>query len=245
MTYPDYPNVPACHYIKVNGTRCGSPALRNRRFCYFHQRWHEQRVTIPNRDSQHQTRIELPVLQDANSIQMALTQMMRLILEQRIDHQQARLLLYALQIASQNLPRTKFVDMPKDTVVDPAWLSQVGVGMDLWHESQFNKLEHSHQGEPALTPDPAQPVYEDVPADTPATAQHQPPPPASAEDAGLIPEIHAVADYARNINPLAWRAPGYMRVGSDTPPPERTVAVQLPPPHKNLRLPDSLELAPC
>jgi len=29
-------SVPTCQHLKVNGIRCGCPALRNRRFCYFH-----------------------------------------------------------------------------------------------------------------------------------------------------------------------------------------------------------------
>ncbi len=76
-----YPNVPRCHHIKVKGTRCGSPALRNHKLCFFHQRWHEQR--IPMGMSQKHS-LELPVLEDANSIQMAITQVMRLVLSQTI-----------------------------------------------------------------------------------------------------------------------------------------------------------------
>jgi hypothetical protein len=32
------PNVRSCTRIKVNGVRCGSPALRGAQFCYLHQR---------------------------------------------------------------------------------------------------------------------------------------------------------------------------------------------------------------
>src|SRR5882757_5386776 len=32
------PNTRLCSHIKVNGVRCGSPALRKEVFCYFHQR---------------------------------------------------------------------------------------------------------------------------------------------------------------------------------------------------------------
>jgi hypothetical protein len=33
--------IPLCQYIKANGIVGRSPALRNHRFCYFHQHWHE------------------------------------------------------------------------------------------------------------------------------------------------------------------------------------------------------------
>ena len=36
--YPD-----RCQHIKVNGTQCGSPALRRNRFCFFHKRFQDQR----------------------------------------------------------------------------------------------------------------------------------------------------------------------------------------------------------
>ncbi len=30
--------IPQCHFIKADGVRCGSPALRGKRLCYFHAR---------------------------------------------------------------------------------------------------------------------------------------------------------------------------------------------------------------
>jgi len=37
---------PRCRHIKVNGTQCGSPALRKKNFCFYHQqnRWRGQRL---------------------------------------------------------------------------------------------------------------------------------------------------------------------------------------------------------
>jgi hypothetical protein len=35
-----------CQYVKTDGIVCGSPALRERRFCYFHQEWHNQRIRL-------------------------------------------------------------------------------------------------------------------------------------------------------------------------------------------------------
>ena len=28
---------PRCRHVKVNGTQCGSPAVRSKSFCYYHQ----------------------------------------------------------------------------------------------------------------------------------------------------------------------------------------------------------------
>ena len=104
---PNYPN--RCQHLKVNGTQCGSPALRRNRFCYFHKLHHEERVEL-NLDRLKTARrsrpatIDLPVLEDANSIQVSLMQIMRLIVAGQIDHKTAGLLLYALQTASAVLP---------------------------------------------------------------------------------------------------------------------------------------------
>ena len=40
--YPE--SVARCRHIKVNGTQCGSPALREEKYCYFHMRWHTTRM---------------------------------------------------------------------------------------------------------------------------------------------------------------------------------------------------------
>jgi hypothetical protein len=40
---PIDPNIPQCQHIKLNGVRCGSPALRGKDLCYFHNR-HERHV---------------------------------------------------------------------------------------------------------------------------------------------------------------------------------------------------------
>jgi hypothetical protein len=159
-----YPNVPRCHHIKVNGTRCGSPALRDHKLCFFHQRWHQQRIILPRNYPNLETSVELPVLEDANSIQMAITQVMRLILAESIPRERAALLLYALQIAASNLRRTSFELMDeKQVVVDPALLAKAGVGVDSWKPADFpNRIPADPAPDPAsaFNPDPAQPVYE-------------------------------------------------------------------------------------
>jgi hypothetical protein len=40
---PLYPeSVARCRHIKVNGTQCGSPALRAEKYCYFHAICHRK-----------------------------------------------------------------------------------------------------------------------------------------------------------------------------------------------------------
>ena len=46
LTQPFSLNIQRCRHLKVNGTQCGSPALKDHRFCYFHLRWHERKLII-------------------------------------------------------------------------------------------------------------------------------------------------------------------------------------------------------
>jgi hypothetical protein len=136
---PNFPN--RCQHIKVNGTLCGSPALRRNRFCYFHKLHHEERVEL-NLDRLKTARrrritIDLPVLEDANSIQVSLMQVMRLIVTGQIEGKTAGLLLYALQTASANLPRTTFQPYIHDMVLDPKTIDETPLSAHIWEDSDF------------------------------------------------------------------------------------------------------------
>jgi len=137
------PNIPRCQHIKVNGIQCGSPALRADRFCYFHKRWHEHHITIAEAKSlQIKPSIDVPVLEDANSIQVALMQVIHLLLSGEIEHRTAGLALYGLQTASINVRRVKFEHRPKEEVViDPANVDQTQLDDWQWNKEQFEAVE--------------------------------------------------------------------------------------------------------
>lgn len=142
---PNYPN--RCQHIKVNGTQCGCPALRHNQLCYFHKRNHEERVEL-NLDRLKNARarrrkviMQLPVLEDANSIQVSLMQIMRLIIAGEIDGKTAGLLLYALQTASANLPRVRFDPFMHDVVLDPKTVHETQLSAHVWEDSDFREEE--------------------------------------------------------------------------------------------------------
>ncbi len=96
-------DVPRCRHIKIDGVRCGSPALRNKPFCFFHD-------TMRRRELQRRRRkpdLNFPVLEDASAVQVALMQVIRAITDGKLDSKTAGLLLYALQTASYNLKRMR------------------------------------------------------------------------------------------------------------------------------------------
>ena len=113
-----------CRHIKTNGHRCQSPAITGSVFCYFHRnlrRGHDAASTAkaaPLRPETVQYLLEngqnpaqlatspaysFPPLEDAESIQLAISRLFAAIAASQIDPVQARSLLYALQIASCNV----------------------------------------------------------------------------------------------------------------------------------------------
>ena len=126
------PGVPRCHHIKVNGTRCDSPALKGKAYCYFHFRARLHAAasappmpTAPLANDQRLTPNGLPLLsppadlfllEDANSIHCALQWVLRRILDASMDHRQASLLLYGLQIAAANIKNTRFQPFYTDVI---------------------------------------------------------------------------------------------------------------------------------
>ena len=127
-----YPNrILRCQHIKVNGTQCGSPSLRETRFCYYHIRYHwpELEVLEDKLEFHH----SLPTLEDANSIQISLAKVMEQLVMQEIDHKTAALMLYALQTASMNLKRTSLEpELPTQVVIDRQSVARRPLGASAW-----------------------------------------------------------------------------------------------------------------
>jgi hypothetical protein len=110
---------PRCRHIKVNGTQCGSPAVRSKSFCYYHQQ-HRPILAECYSDGEYSTgEILLPVFEDAHSVQSVIRKVVQMVLQKRIERKTASLLLYALQIASSNLKRMELEKpQPEQVVID-------------------------------------------------------------------------------------------------------------------------------
>src|ERR1700704_2652318 len=108
-----------CQHIKVSGIQCGSPALRNKTFCFYHQQ--NRPVTVEcYYDGGYATgEINLPAFEDAHSIQTVIHQVVQMVLQKRLERKAASLLLYALQLASSNLKRMELEKpQPEQVVTD-------------------------------------------------------------------------------------------------------------------------------
>jgi len=145
-----------CQHITASGVQCGSPALRNLRYCYYHQQGRSQAIEYYSEAPFLAIETDLPLFEDAHSIQLAVRQVAHMLLQKKIEHKTAGLLLYSLQIAAANLKQMK-AEKPQ-----PA---QVVVDLDQVAETLLEAA--------TTTPEPAERSPEDAHPLTQATRQRR------------------------------------------------------------------------
>ena len=138
-------DVPRCQHLKVNGGQCGSPALRRRRKCYFHEglRLDDEKFLA---DQFGNNRFVMPVLEDANAIQVGLMKVIQFLGSGRMEPKVAGLMLYALQTAASNLKNVKFEpEKPTDVVIDPKDVDRTCINGPQWYERDFEEQKEEKQ----------------------------------------------------------------------------------------------------
>src|SRR5579864_3598777 len=122
-----------CTHIKVTGVRCGSPALRGEQFCYFHQNAHRG-VRRPQQSRLH----PIALIEDEESIQYALMEVINALMRNTIDLKRATLILRALHIAVKNASRVKYGIMGKNAVTNIPEYAPPSVATDFDELSQID-----------------------------------------------------------------------------------------------------------
>ena len=94
--------VKECGYIKADGVKCGSPAMRGNSYCFYHQ---------PARASARQAAraryfLELPLLEHPGAIQAAVREIAQVLAESNVHFRAAARLLYALHFATRETDET-------------------------------------------------------------------------------------------------------------------------------------------
>jgi len=134
-------HIPRCAHIKTNGTQCGSPALRERRYCFFHKKWQGQHIAL-NAPASSPLGFTMPVLEDADSVQVALMQVMRLILGRPARPQSRRAPPLRPPDRLPQPPRMTLAPFRRETVViDPRTVADNGLEQDPWSKEQFKRQE--------------------------------------------------------------------------------------------------------
>ncbi|MCU1224935.1 MAG: hypothetical protein JWQ42_3028 [Edaphobacter sp.] len=97
-----------CRHIFTDGHRCGSVCLRREEFCYYHHTTRRPAANPRQRRGRHSAfDLPLPDSNDRSAIQLAIGEVLQRIASNDIDPRRAGLLLYGLQIASLNLPKSQ------------------------------------------------------------------------------------------------------------------------------------------
>jgi hypothetical protein len=98
-----------CRHVRTSGRRCRSFSLRGQHFCYYHN---STRRPAPRGQAEAiaagypvEPVFQIQSIEDKPAIQAALLEVMNRIAANTIDNKRAGMLLYGLQIASNNLPR--------------------------------------------------------------------------------------------------------------------------------------------
>jgi hypothetical protein len=94
-----------CTHIRLNGFRCGSVAMRGLHLCYFHARM--RRRAKANVDAAFP---QVLLLEDAESIQATLMQLVDMLLADQIEVAKARVIISALTLASRNVKNLSIDD---------------------------------------------------------------------------------------------------------------------------------------
>jgi hypothetical protein len=100
-------SVPTCNHLKPNGQFCQSPALNDDHYCYFH-RSSRERIKRQLRHVRQQRPLTIPPLEDLETIQLAVGDVLNALLSDRIDSKKAGLLLYGLQTAAHAVQKCNF-----------------------------------------------------------------------------------------------------------------------------------------
>jgi hypothetical protein len=89
---------PRCQWVKQDGTACRSPQMKQHIYCFAHKQMAEARELM----------LMLPVVEDANAIQVGLMRIQKALIEDTISMKKAGLLLYSMQLAMTNVGQTTF-----------------------------------------------------------------------------------------------------------------------------------------
>ncbi len=126
-----------------------------------------------------QGRFDLPLLEDANSVQIALMKVMQMLGSGQMDHKTAGLMLYALQTASVNLRNTDFeARKATDVVIDRDTVAATCMNGPQWFVEDFDEVEEEDNVEADEAEDEAGGAGDaddgDAPVESPVTDKKRP-----------------------------------------------------------------------
>jgi hypothetical protein len=128
---------PRCQWVKQDGTACRSPQMKQHIYCFAHKQMAEARTLM----------LMLPVVEDANAIQVGLMRIQKALIEDTISMKKAGLLLYSMQLAMTNVGQTTFgqakdEEMVRETVDEDEAFREKAVSNQ---QSAFSEEQNQQQ----------------------------------------------------------------------------------------------------
>ncbi len=142
--------VDLCRHIKTNGLQCHGAALASSVFCYFHNRLHRShdlyrdKVHFQSAQMKHPLFLELPAMEDRESVQLAISCVVNALATGCIDRKDAMALFYGLQLASTNARGLRIVRRPTQIVRDvykEGWTSIPEANVDIAPPGRTMEIE--------------------------------------------------------------------------------------------------------
>jgi hypothetical protein len=144
---------PRCQWVKQDGTSCRSPQMKQHIYCFAHKQMAEARELM----------LMLPVVEDANAIQVGLMRIQKALIEDTISMKKAGLLLYSMQLAMTNVGQTTFgqakdEEMVRETVDEDEAFREKAVSNQ--HSAISQGQNQNQQQRPLTTKDTKDTVEE-------------------------------------------------------------------------------------
>jgi hypothetical protein len=138
---------PRCQWVRQDGTACRSPQMKQHIYCFAHRQMAQARELM----------LMIPVVEDANAIQVGLMRIQKALIEDTISMKKAGLLLYSMQLAMTNVGQTTFgqakdEEMVRETVDEETALSSQrsaiseNENQDQTFETQRNGVSGGEEG---------------------------------------------------------------------------------------------------
>jgi hypothetical protein len=125
-----------CEHITGEGTRCFSPAMHRRPFCYIHWRLREHKLPIT------EPQFELPLIDSEASVVLATSQVAHAVLSGQLDATRARVVLASLRMAVDSMRRQQDVTEVTEIQLTDSMYKQFAA-------EAHAKREHERKASPA------------------------------------------------------------------------------------------------
>ncbi len=90
-----------CNHVKEDGVYCASPALRHRKYCYYHLMHRGRRLRLAQAQGRNESApLIIPPLESLGSMRVALSEIAQALGAGQLNHRTAGLMLYAIQQAT-------------------------------------------------------------------------------------------------------------------------------------------------